>query len=636
MANNKVMFGGEIIMDLTDASAIKPEDLLEGKSCYDRTGEKITGSSQWQYPTIYKSPISLGDFDVGDPNSYLCHLVKGGGTSDIIVDEFDINLLPTDPVSFSDYITLQKASQGSGIWRITCTLSMSRYISHSRITGDTTSTVRPTSLTFSGLNISIDVRISGEHQTVTISNMPINIAISDSGNTILASCSGTAYIDISSQYYTPTVTLLDITYVNKPRPYTLQRVLVDSAYATEYVIPINNDQDYIRFYIDTDNIFKAQSKNNTISLSGASTALATWGVDIIKVFYLSVDVVVLMWTTQANATTRASVYLSSIDLDGSGNIHSNTTYNRKLLFPSASHKLSWDDTNNVPYVYYGSLYKYNFRDGEWAIGIQYIRASVVSGSITQKYAMFGEIGFYTSASIANRIIMQTAQGSRMAQMVTATPTGSIRDIQFEESHGNVVSALLTTSAGVRVAVRYIYNAVSNDLLSVPAPPWINIQSVTNQTTLDFIDSNTDECRWLGRLDDGAYIIHNVTANKILVCSCRISRTALQSKWNLLTNISISGTDYADLRDTTHRPILLKSGILVGNEYIWQFTYSSGNYGLAKVGSYTRTNIYNKAEKVDNTNSVVPICGHYAIPIGRFSDLAEGIGGADVVADLSTT
>lgn len=43
MANNKVVFGNETIMDITD-STVTPENLLSGETAYDASGQKITGN----------------------------------------------------------------------------------------------------------------------------------------------------------------------------------------------------------------------------------------------------------------------------------------------------------------------------------------------------------------------------------------------------------------------------------------------------------------------------------------------------------------------------------------------------------------------------------------------------------------
>lgn len=43
MANNKVIFGNETVMDITD-STVTPENLLSGETAYDASGQKITGN----------------------------------------------------------------------------------------------------------------------------------------------------------------------------------------------------------------------------------------------------------------------------------------------------------------------------------------------------------------------------------------------------------------------------------------------------------------------------------------------------------------------------------------------------------------------------------------------------------------
>ena len=50
MANNKVIFGNQTIMDISDATVTAPK-LLEGETAYNRDGEKITGTCDFDMNT---------------------------------------------------------------------------------------------------------------------------------------------------------------------------------------------------------------------------------------------------------------------------------------------------------------------------------------------------------------------------------------------------------------------------------------------------------------------------------------------------------------------------------------------------------------------------------------------------------
>ena len=49
MAKNKVVYGGQVLMDLTDTTA-EPEDVSEGEVFYDRAGNRQQGTGRWMEP----------------------------------------------------------------------------------------------------------------------------------------------------------------------------------------------------------------------------------------------------------------------------------------------------------------------------------------------------------------------------------------------------------------------------------------------------------------------------------------------------------------------------------------------------------------------------------------------------------
>lgn len=50
MAKNKIIYGNEVLIDLTDAT-MEASDLLEGKTGYDKSGVKITGTCTYDADT---------------------------------------------------------------------------------------------------------------------------------------------------------------------------------------------------------------------------------------------------------------------------------------------------------------------------------------------------------------------------------------------------------------------------------------------------------------------------------------------------------------------------------------------------------------------------------------------------------
>lgn len=50
MAKNKIIYGGQVLIDLT-SDTVNPEDLLQGITAHDRTGEIITGACTYDSDT---------------------------------------------------------------------------------------------------------------------------------------------------------------------------------------------------------------------------------------------------------------------------------------------------------------------------------------------------------------------------------------------------------------------------------------------------------------------------------------------------------------------------------------------------------------------------------------------------------
>lgn len=67
MAINKVVYGNQTLIDLSDSTLADPSDLKRGVTAYDRSGTKLTGtgSGGGDYILTYDEASSVGSAEVG-------------------------------------------------------------------------------------------------------------------------------------------------------------------------------------------------------------------------------------------------------------------------------------------------------------------------------------------------------------------------------------------------------------------------------------------------------------------------------------------------------------------------------------------------------------------------------------------
>ena len=378
-------------------------------------------------------------------------------------------------------------------------------------------------------------------------------------------------------------------------------------------MPLQNGENYIKFYINDSNQFYASDKNNNlIAIQNSPAAqIGQYGIDIHKVWYLSPDVIMLMWSYTYSATQRGIVYMKIFDLDGAtGKLHGTAA---RAMFPSASHKLDKNSTL-AGYTYSGRVFPFH-DNGQWNIGIQYMRNNInASKTLVRKDGWCGYIGVYVLTTSLARLDFQRTATSRLSYIGSASVAAGA-DLWFDETRGNIISWIAMTSASIRSFTQYMSGEPTGDAA-------YEVYRKSNNPDYD----TTHTYRWLNKLDDDSMVIHDVTDKKLFIYNVRYVRTNDQTKWIKVGEISLP----SDLQDIDKPPILLKSNILIGKKGIYQFTFSNGEYGLSKIGEYTMTELSN-TYITDNTDTLY---GHYCMPVGIYSNYFEGIGGADVVA--STT
>lgn len=93
MAINKVVFGNQTIVDMTDAT-MEASDILENKTGYDRTGEKIVGTCTYDADTsdatATASEILATKTAYVNGNKLTGTMANNGGASGVIDDVNDV------------------------------------------------------------------------------------------------------------------------------------------------------------------------------------------------------------------------------------------------------------------------------------------------------------------------------------------------------------------------------------------------------------------------------------------------------------------------------------------------------------------------------------------------------------------
>ena len=105
MAKNKVVYGGQVLIDLTDATleGSNGNQILEGQTAYGRDGEKITGTCTYNADTsdatASASEILSGETAYVNGNKLTGTMPNNGGTGGTITD---LDEPYTIPAGYSD------------------------------------------------------------------------------------------------------------------------------------------------------------------------------------------------------------------------------------------------------------------------------------------------------------------------------------------------------------------------------------------------------------------------------------------------------------------------------------------------------------------------------------------------------
>lgn len=105
MAKNKVVYGGQVLIDLTDATleGSNGDQILQGQTAYGRDGEKITGTCTYNADTsdatASASEILAGETAYVNGNKLTGTMPNNGGTGGTITD---LDTPYTIPAGYSD------------------------------------------------------------------------------------------------------------------------------------------------------------------------------------------------------------------------------------------------------------------------------------------------------------------------------------------------------------------------------------------------------------------------------------------------------------------------------------------------------------------------------------------------------
>ena len=100
MAKNKVVYGGQVLIDLTDATLEETngDQILEGQTAYGRDGEKIIGTCTYNADTsdatASASEILEGETAYVNGNKLTGTMPNNGGTGGAITDKDEPYIIP--------------------------------------------------------------------------------------------------------------------------------------------------------------------------------------------------------------------------------------------------------------------------------------------------------------------------------------------------------------------------------------------------------------------------------------------------------------------------------------------------------------------------------------------------------------
>ena len=634
MAVNKVVFGDETIIDLTSDDGLDPSDLKLGLKCHDRTGEQITGTGVlYNVPTIYGSRIDGGiNFKTYDDGTgFLFHI----GVSN------QLPLLVSGKITISsfklpDYIVAMPVMGEPPSFRaeyndefVECTIDpipadsfASAYINYDS----------PYTTVYTEDLIWVAEKSNGKRETAPF-KIKIEFNTTDMKFYYRAS-SGFA----PSDYFT--IEEIHIEY--KGEVCNLSQELGNletryretegnsSIYSTmpnqgPLYVPINNTSK-LKFAITNDNKFVVSIDGGTeLQLQGATATFATYGIDIIQMFYLSTDALFIMYNWMTSETARSITYGRVIYVKHDGTIGATGVRN---MFAVSKNK--WNSAANGS-VYAGKIFPADFKEGaEWRIGIQYIRDQVTSANVNNaRFAYGGVINFYVSTSVS-RILLQTVSSSRIAQIGSSCVPSTGANVWFGDTNGNIINCYNMTSASVKTMVTYLERVAAN--ANSQTDSWISANSTSSNSNVPFDPNYTYDV--LGRLEDGNYLLKYIDSSdnyliKYMVYNCKFDTVSNHSQWTLINTITTLQSDTV---------ILLKNNVLVDtfNKKLYQITYNTSNnkYSIDFIGTciykLLADDIGGTIQHYTDTPTEPSTTSHMALPTGQYSNLFRGIGGADIV------
>ena len=662
MATNKVVFGDETIIDLTDASEILPSDLRDGKVCYDRTGEKITGNAGVVVsPVLYESSIKKDNsyFSTSTPASGQTpegldesFVFKVRGKSDYTIrygNETNNDLDKYRPFAYEGapvvrwsgnkgYAQVGDGSYVNVYFDETIVLNEKAYLNYNASSGGgimprtVSGSGNPSwTYTFVAINDNDPTDVVTFTQTLTFTDTSTGFTgLTDSDKNIIGirfPGKDRFFVTDSNNLHNNGYTFYFGEWTTTSYPGTTKMGYKYFRDYTWYNVVIDVDK-YVRFDIDSNNSFafmaSLYSNNtlvNTLTLKSSTAEQGSTGyplgVDILDITYLSTDAFFIMYNHLNNdEQTRTKTYGRILYVKQDGTLGMTDA---RDMFAASLAKWNCDKAGSI---FSGRIFAADFKEGaEWKIGIQYIRDSITSANVNNgRYAYAGIINFYASSS-ASRIMLQTNSASKIAQIGSSCVPSTGANVWFGDTNGNIVNCYNMTSASVRSLITWMMRVSANAESKSDTPSVITSDSTNSNTPLDpNVTYNV-----LGRLEDGNYVLWYKDASdnnkiKIMFYNIKFTTSGSKSQWTLINTVDTIQSE--NLR-------MLKNNVIIDveNKNLYQIMFNTTNntYVISSIGKCEYTKL---GYSFTTGTTARP---HIALPTGQYSSLFDGIGGTDIVA-----